>query len=431
MYLHKIQTIFIKKNILTIFILLPIAAFSQIGWLSNSTTNSTYLWNGVNNNVNVGLGMNNPSAQLHTNGSVRFEGLTDQPNAKRVLVTDEKGNIFWRESTPSDNSNGWLLTGNTTSGGNFIGTLNKEDLKFRTNNVQWMRLATDGNLMLSSKVLPDYAPNKKITIHTDNNVTYKTVIDATTYNGVPDGIMLANTSTKSTPGHGVALTFLSSAGTGNGWGAAIINGVTVGSNQMDLTFQTEENNNNSGANPNPVTEAMRITHHRRVGIGTSAPSTILHVSCAGKPVRFEGLPESTGTNLVIDASGNVYRSNKNALDDTKEIENLKNEVANLKSELQAIKNLLQGNNVITESKFSVFPNPAKSHINISYTINREFKNAVLQIVDINGKIVHRSDITSSDSSNKLVNCENWINGIYFCSLKVDESIETQSFSIVK
>ncbi len=419
------------KSILTLFVLFPFTLFSQIGWLSNSNTNSAYLWNGVNNSVNVGLGMNNPTAQLHTNGTVRFEGLTDQPNANRILVTDESGNIFWRTSTPSENASGWLLTGNTTAGGNFIGTLNKEDLKFRTNNIQWMKLATDGNLMMLSKVLPDFAPNKKITIHTDNNINYKSVVDATTYNGVPDGIMLANTSTKSTPGHGVSLTFLSSAGTGNGWGAAIINGVTVGSNQMDLTFQTEENNNNSGVNPNPVTEAMRITHHRRVGIGTSAPSTILHVSCGGKPVRFEGLPENAGTNLVIDASGNIYRSNKPAVDDSKEIESLKNEVANLKSELQAIKNLLQGNNIVTESKFSVFPNPAKSHINVSYNINREFKIAVLQIVDVNGNTVHKSDITSSDSYNKLINCENWVNGIYFCSLKVDESIETLSFSIVK
>lgn len=418
------------KTVIFLIVFFPQAIFSQIGWLSNPVNNSAYLWNGTNNNVNVGLGLNNPSAQLHTNGTVRFEGLTDLPSSNRILVTDDQGYIYWRNATPSESGDGWLLEGNTASNTDFLGTINKEELRFRTNNIQWMKIASDGNLMLNSQVLPAFNPNKKLTIHTNNSVNYTTVIDATSYNGVPDGIMLANTTTKSTPGHGVSLTFLSSAGSGNGWGAAIINGVTVGSNQMDLTFQVEENNNNSGSNPNPVTEAMRITHHRRVGIGTAVPTTILHVSCANKPVRFENLPVNSGTPLVIDANGNIYKSNMPAANNV-EIQALKNEIDVLKNEIQNIKNILQGNNNSSESKFTVYPNPAQSFINVNYNISREFKNAYIQIVDTNGKVVHKFDITTSGGSNKMVNCQNWINGIYYCSLKIDDKIETQTFSIVK
>ncbi|CAN5155688.1 hypothetical protein BH09BAC5_BH09BAC5_26400 [soil metagenome] len=44
----------------------------------------------------------------------------------------------------------WSLDGNTTSNGDFLGTINNEPLIFRTNNTEVMRLKPDGNLRLNS-----------------------------------------------------------------------------------------------------------------------------------------------------------------------------------------------------------------------------------------------------------------------------------------
>ena len=63
----------------------------------------------------VGIGTATPSAQLHTTGSVRFAGLTNNNTPTRVLVSDSSGNLFYRtlntwasnSMTPSDLARNW------------------------------------------------------------------------------------------------------------------------------------------------------------------------------------------------------------------------------------------------------------------------------------------------------------------------------------
>lgn len=51
-------------------------------------------------NGNIGIGVNNPLSQLHTNGSIRFAGAGSPGNGK-VLTSDENGNATWQnESDP-------------------------------------------------------------------------------------------------------------------------------------------------------------------------------------------------------------------------------------------------------------------------------------------------------------------------------------------
>src|SRR6185437_12719697 len=47
----------------------------------------------------LGLGTANPSAQLHTTGSVRFAGLTQDSTQTRVLVSDASGNLYYRSAS--------------------------------------------------------------------------------------------------------------------------------------------------------------------------------------------------------------------------------------------------------------------------------------------------------------------------------------------
>jgi hypothetical protein len=46
----------------------------------------------------TGIGTYNPTAQLHTTGTVRFAGLTADSTQTRVLVSDADGNLFYRNA---------------------------------------------------------------------------------------------------------------------------------------------------------------------------------------------------------------------------------------------------------------------------------------------------------------------------------------------
>jgi hypothetical protein len=46
----------------------------------------------------IGIGTNTPTAQLHTTGSMRFSGLTQDSTRTRVLVSDDSGNVYYRSA---------------------------------------------------------------------------------------------------------------------------------------------------------------------------------------------------------------------------------------------------------------------------------------------------------------------------------------------
>jgi hypothetical protein len=46
---------------------------------------------------NTGIGTNSPSAQLHTTGTVRFGGLTNNNSLTRIVVSDANGNLSFRD----------------------------------------------------------------------------------------------------------------------------------------------------------------------------------------------------------------------------------------------------------------------------------------------------------------------------------------------
>ncbi|HVU55681.1 MAG TPA: hypothetical protein VHD83_11545 [Puia sp.] len=60
---------------------------------SNVRVNPMYI-----NGTNIGMGTVTPSAQLHTTGTVRFAGLTQDSTQTRVLVSDASGNLYYRSA---------------------------------------------------------------------------------------------------------------------------------------------------------------------------------------------------------------------------------------------------------------------------------------------------------------------------------------------
>jgi hypothetical protein len=89
----------------------------------------------------VGVNFNwgeHPTANFHTKGSLRFEGVNTNNALTRVIVMDANGNVASRDaSTIGSGGNNWSLLGNTgTTAANFLGTTDNIALNLRVNNGQ-------------------------------------------------------------------------------------------------------------------------------------------------------------------------------------------------------------------------------------------------------------------------------------------------------
>ena len=90
----------------------------------------------------LGLGISMPSAQLHTSGTVRFAGLTNDNTQARVIVSDASGNLSYRDVSTIGGSGSISGTNNylakysgTTSIGNSIIYDNGTSVGIGTTNV--------------------------------------------------------------------------------------------------------------------------------------------------------------------------------------------------------------------------------------------------------------------------------------------------------
>jgi hypothetical protein len=84
------------------FLILSIAINLQSnaqGWIAISDSNSLITVNSAlsQHSIKVGIGTYSPTAQFHTNGSVRLEGLEDDSTLHNFVVINENGNLYKRK----------------------------------------------------------------------------------------------------------------------------------------------------------------------------------------------------------------------------------------------------------------------------------------------------------------------------------------------
>jgi hypothetical protein len=84
------------------------------------------------------------------------------------------------------------------------------------------------------------------------------------------------------------------------------------------------------------------------------------------------------------------------------------------------------------ANFNVFPNPTSDFINLAYTINQDFDQATLSILDINGKAVITQALANEPGFNQTMldlTSFNLAPGVYIARVQVGDYAGTQKFII--
>jgi len=381
----------------------------------------------------VGIGTNTPTSQLHTTGSVRFTGLTQLNAAPRFLVQDSGGSVFWKDASTIGSSNSWLLTGNagTNPASNFVGTTDTARLVFRTNNVEKTTILSNGNTGIGLS-----APIKLLHIHSSSTTAEDNTL---MLSGRTPSIWFSQNPTS--PGNGPISTPFARLGLASRTGA-LVNSSVAGDFVLQAMTSTGSllfGTNTDAAGTNGQ-ERARINPAGNFGINTTAPTAKLHVNGT---VRFESLSTGTGSVLVVDANGNVYKASTTAArvantDDAlqQEVNELKQALADVQAQLAALKSgslQVTGSNTASESfSLSSAPNPTSGNTTIRYTYPGTVGHAYLTVTDLNGKQVKRVDLKTNGGNSVNLSLDGATAGTYVYSLELDgRVVESKKLMLAK
>jgi hypothetical protein len=312
-----------------------IGAFAFAGQSNTVVIGSIQGVNGATATANVGIGTTTPMNRLHvvsTADPLRLEGLLVNSALDNVLVVDASGVVKKRSLSGFVGSTAWLLTGNTLSGGEVLGSLNPQPLVLVTNNVERMRITAAGDVGIGTST-PGARLHVVGTGRFDGQLTVTTGGAAITGNSTVTGTLtvssdvsvggnLAVTGNATVSGATVSLPnipALSAATEVLVWNggnverrsaAGLISGFAwmLGGN----TLTSEQTLGTLSAHDLPIitagTERVRITQAGDVGIGTSTPGARLDVvnPTGGGVLRLQAVVGQTGALLEwVDDLGNT------------------------------------------------------------------------------------------------------------------------------
>jgi hypothetical protein len=406
-----------KKLILNVLsiaglaVLIPMNSLAQ-GWVGGPGDVLYPVNSGLTTSpMSLGIGLTNPTAQLHTTGTVRFQGLPTAAQSM-ILASDASGNISLMpvSSLPSS-ATAWLLAGNAVVASDFIGTTNNQDFRIRTNNIQRMVVAANGQVGIGSTA---GVPIRGL----DYRYSDPSAYSATNAWG-RNGMLIYNDLATANLNQCATLAFSTRGAAGMWQATAYITGVQTGLNQMDLVFQNEYDG------PAITRESMRITSAGFVGINVAAANIDSYLHTDGG-IRHENLPVGSGKHLVIDGSGYVYISDTKAPEE--QIQDLQNEVDLLKSELEEIKAMIDNgaasNSVQTLSASwlgQVKPNPTTNNeATIEYSVKADASSAYIVVFDASGKQLEKIQVSGTGSI--TVDVAGYQRGIYQYALVVNDVV---------
>jgi trimeric autotransporter adhesin len=282
------------------------------GTTNTLSSNANLYWD--NTNSRLGIGTGTPQYKLDIDAMtgaagnpVRFQGLNAGAATDSILTS--LNGVVRRFSM---NSMAWALTGNsgTTPGTNFLGTTDLQDLVFKTNGVEGMRLSSAGKLGIGTN-----SPFAKITIfNSSTDDTEDDVLIRTFTNGTnqPAVVYQKARGTSAAP-----LSLGNSELIGGTFayaynGSAYVRASAVQSytsptfatdRGSDLLFYTAKND--------ALIEAAKLTATGNFGVNVSTPLYKIDVDAmlgsAGNPLRLLGLNAGAATDSVLTSAAGVVR----------------------------------------------------------------------------------------------------------------------------
>jgi hypothetical protein len=418
-----------KKNNLfksiSLFAFLGISSFANAqGWVGNSASNDLYP---VSNTLSltplkIGIGTNTPSAQLHTNGTVRFQGVTQNDTYSRILATDNNGNVFWRDAKTIAPTNFWSLTGNAGNNPNvnFLGNIDNVPLGLRVNNVERIKISTSPNPLSPTTGVIQLGSSTNPALV---NVLSKDICGATLPMIIEGnvGSMNYNPSAGANNTLGRLLRFTKLSGTTQ---SAFYD---IGINKLNDLYFT---NKSYPIGSNPTQLLTLSSNNGYVGINMEfdvQPTANLH---SVGTVRLQNLPPGTGRNLVVDAQGNVYVSNsisaRVAISDDGLTE-MQTQLSQAQADIAALKTMVStlqqslNPTIGTASSPALYgntPNPTSGDTEIAYFLPVTSANASIVITNLNGELINTYALSQTGNNKLTISTSNFTAGTYIYSLVV-------------
>lgn len=335
-------------------------------------------------------------------------------------------------------SQNWLLTGNagTSPATNFVGTTDANRLVFRTNNTERMTILSGGNVGIGTST-------PAIPLHIVSN----SVDQFLRLSGNGPSIQLIDSPSTSTNRLGkLAL----ASGTAE-YVATAHNGDLVLQNLDSvggLLFGTNAASGNG-------LERARFTPVGYFGIATTAPTAKLDVNCtavAGQSnpsnIRFESLQSGSGTVLVIDANGYVYKSASGvtaSAPNTPLTSELQNQLEDLRTQVDQLRALLTNRLNLTPAEANSlkaqsatwlgnsYPNPATGSTTIEYSLPPQVSAATCQVYTLDGKPVQTIVLSPSAGKNQVqLGTGRFAPGMYIYTLIVNgKSVDSKRLIVAQ
>jgi len=317
----------------------------------------------------------------------------------------------------------WSLTGNagTNPATNFLGTTDNKALVFRTNNIPWVSISNYvyGGIDAGSIARPSYI-----------NILSRDISDTLLPFSITGNI--AGQTWGNSPGKTMGrLLRLNQTHATAGWNIFY----DMGIGQDSCFFITNQSEKPAVGYGVIRKRMIVISPEDRVGINLegdnigngAVPTANFHTNGT---VRLENLPSGSGSVLVIDEDGNVFRSTSNARLATNEtpaeVDELKKEVESLKQQLAELKQLISQTRTgivqFEDARAGLLqnaPNPFNRSTRISYTLPENYKQAALEITDMNGKLIKKVNLTSMRGAPVTIEGGELPAGTYLYSLIVD------------
>jgi hypothetical protein len=157
------------------------------------------------------------------------------------------------------------------------------------------------------------------------------------------------------------------------------------------------------------------------------PTADLHVNGT---VRLQGLPIGTGNILVVDANGNVSRSNATARPGagTEDVLELKNEIEELKKQLESLRSVINsmkgGVMSLSEIKseavlYQNTPNPFNKSTLIHYSIPLHVNKSAIIVTDLKGIKLEEFNLSNNVKGFLTIDANRLPAGTYIYALIVD------------